>query len=105
MVHWVARKENKVISAVSTLIEDDRVSLWNGATLPAYRRHGLSAALCRSALTDTISRGCRIGMAYIMVEGLALGICKGLGYQTKWRFHAFAIGSTTKSIVSKHIES
>jgi hypothetical protein len=89
MFHWMAKKEGKVVAAVSTLIEGDLVSFWNGATLSEFRRHGFSTALRHLALNDAISRGCCIGSSYLMADGLAFGICKKLGYQTKWRFSAF----------------
>lgn len=89
MSHWIARKEGKVVSAVSTLIKDELVSFWNGATIPELRRNGLSTTLRCLALKDAISKGCRTGASYLMSEGLALGICKKLGYQSKWRFHCF----------------
>lgn len=89
MYHWVARKQGKVVSAVSTLIENEMVSFWNGASLPELRRQGLSTALRQFALRDAISKGCTIGASYLMSEGMALGICTKLGYQTKWRFNVF----------------
>ena len=89
MCHWVVKKEGKVVSALSTLIEGDMVSFWNGATLPEMRHQGLSSALRRFALRDAVSRGCRRGASYLMSEGLAFGICSKLGYQTKWRLNVF----------------
>lgn len=89
MFHWITRKDGRVVSTLTTLIEGDVVSFWNSATLPEYRRQGLSTALLCLALNDAISKGCRIGISYIMAEGLAYGICKKLGYQTEWQFQAF----------------
>ncbi len=89
MFHWIARKQGKAVSALSTLIEGDVVSFWNGASIPEIRRQGLSTALRCLALKDATSRGCRLGVSYLMAEGLAFGICSKLGYQTKWRFNVF----------------
>lgn len=89
MFHWLARKEGEAVSAISTFIEGPIVSFWNGASLPAVRRRGFSTAIRRIALQDAVSRGCRFGTSYLMSEGLALGICNQLGYETKWRFNAF----------------
>ncbi|MBA2727728.1 MAG: GNAT family N-acetyltransferase, partial [Parachlamydiaceae bacterium] len=88
MSHWIARKEGKAVSAVSTLIKDEIVSFWNGATIPEFRRQGYSTALRHLALKDALAKGCHTGISYLMAEGLALGICKKLGYKTNWRFHA-----------------
>lgn len=87
--HWIARKEGVVVSAISTFIEGPIVSFWNGASLPAVRRQGFSTAIRKIALQDAVSRGCRFGTSYLLSEGLALGICNQLGYETKWRFNAF----------------
>ena len=86
MYHWLARKEDKVISVMSTLIDGSCVSFWNAATKLEFRRQGINTALIRLALNDAISKGCVTGISYLMSEGLASGICKKLGYQTKWRF-------------------
>ncbi len=87
--HWVARKQGKVVSALSTMIRDGIVSFWNGASSPELRKQGLSTALRRYSLQHAIARGARFGSSYLMAEGLAFGICSKLGYKTKWRFHAF----------------
>ncbi len=89
MFHWVAKKEDRVVSTISTLIQGDTVSFWNGATIPHERRQGISSALRCVALQHAMARGCRVGMSFLLVQGMALGICTKLGYQTKWRFHAF----------------
>jgi GNAT superfamily N-acetyltransferase len=91
MFHWVARKEGKVVSALSTMIDGNTVSFWNGATLPDMRKQGLSSAIRRLALQHAVARGCRIGTSYLMSEGLAYGICRKLGYETKWRFNVFLL--------------
>ncbi len=87
--HWIAKKEGKVVSAVTTLIDGNHVSFWNGATIAELRKTGLSTALRHMALQHAISKGCRMGSSYLMSEGLAFGICSKLGYQTRWRFNAF----------------
>lgn len=87
--HWVARKNGKVVSAVSTMVLDGVASFWNGASSPDVRKQGLSTALRRFALQHAISLGAKYGSSYLMSEGLAFGICSKLGYETKWRFHAF----------------
>jgi hypothetical protein len=89
LFHWILRKQGKAVSIVSTLIKEGLVSFWNGATLPEWRRHGFSSLVRQIALQHAMERGCRFGMSYLLAEGLAYGICKRLGYQTKWRFHAF----------------
>jgi len=88
--HWIARKEGKVVSTISTMIRDGVVSFWNGASTPELRKQGLSTALRRFSLQHATINGARFGSSYLMSEGLAFGICSKLGYKTKWRFHAFA---------------
>ncbi|HSX11098.1 MAG TPA: GNAT family N-acetyltransferase [Chlamydiales bacterium] len=89
MVHWVVRKEGKVVSTLSTQIHGDLVSFWNGATLSEERRKGLSTALRQLALQDASARGCTLGASYLMSEGLAFGICSKLGFETKWQIKVF----------------
>jgi hypothetical protein len=89
MAHWAVRKENRIVSALTTLMDGDLVSFWNGATLPEERKKGLSTALRFLALRDAIRRGCTQGTSYLMTGGMSFGICSKLGFQTKWRFHAF----------------
>lgn len=89
MFHWLARKQGKAVSAISTVVSGDVVSFWNGATLPEVRRLGLSTALRCFALKDALSRGCYYGASFLSSEGMAYGICKKLGYETKWTYHIY----------------
>ncbi len=90
MYHWVARKEGKIVATLTTMIKGDFVSFWNGSTLPKERRHGISTALRQMALNHALSKGCHFGASYLMAEGMALGLCHKLGFETRWRFHAYA---------------
>jgi ribosomal protein S18 acetylase RimI-like enzyme len=87
--NWVLKKDGKVISALSTFVDGSVVSVWNVATDPAFRRQGYSNELWKEALNRAILKGCRTSMTYLTSEGMAFGICKGLGYETKWQFHAY----------------
>lgn len=93
MFHWMARKEGKPVAAVTTLIKDQMVSFWNGATLPELRRQGLSTTLRCIALENARKKGCRLGSSYLMSEALAFGVCSRLGYTSKWRFNVFVAPS------------
>ena len=86
LFHWAAKVDGKVVSCVTTLIDGSAASFWNGATCESFRHQGLSTALRKMALNHAISKGCHTGISYLMAEGLALGICNKLGFQTKWRF-------------------
>ena len=90
MLHWIGRKGGKAVSVVSTLIQGELVSFWNGASLPEVRCQGINTALRKLALKTAIAKGCRIGASYLNPERMAFGICSKLGYQTKWQYHAFA---------------
>lgn len=89
MFHWVARHKGKVVSALSTLVKDDIASYWNAASLPEMRKQGFNTALLRHALQHAVERNCRIGISYLLSEGLALGICNKLGLYTQWRLNVF----------------
>jgi GNAT superfamily N-acetyltransferase len=89
MHHWIVRKETQVVSTLTTLIEGDLVSFWNGATLPEERKKGLSTVLRHFALKNARAHGCTLSASYLMSGGMALGICTKLGFQSKWRFQAF----------------
>lgn len=95
--HWVAKKDEKVVSAITTLIKDNIVSFWNGASDPSIRRQGINTALRCLALKHAISNGCKFGTSYLMSDGLALGICKKLGYQIKWRLQVFMAPSNKRN--------
>ena len=89
MYHYAVKKEGKIVSILSTLIQGNLVSFWNCATLLEERKKGLSTALLRLALKDAILKGCNTGASYLMTEGMALGICEKLGYEKKWEFNLF----------------
>ncbi len=88
--NFVVKKEGKVVSCLSTLTDGNFISFWNGATLPEYRKQGLSTALRRYVLHNR-PKNCTQGASYLMAEGMALGICEKLGYTTKWQFHAYVL--------------
>lgn len=87
--HWIVRKNNRVVSILTTFLNDGLVSFWNGATLPEERRKGLSTALRHLALKEALAFGFTQGASYLRSEGMAFGICSKLGFQTRWRFEAF----------------
>ncbi len=89
MYHWIAKKQGKVVSALSSLVEGDIVSFWNGASLVEARRQGFCSALGSVALKSAISKGCTVGVSYLTSEGMAFGICTQFGFQSKWRFRVF----------------
>lgn len=98
MYHWVARKDGKVVSTLSTYIDKDVVSYWNAAPRLECRRQGINTALLHFALRDAIAKGCHIGTSYLMSDGLAFAICSKLGYQTMWRFNVFVAPSHEKIV-------
>lgn len=89
MLHFLIRKEGTTIAAVSIFIEGELATFWNGATLPEFRRHGLSTFIRSMAINEAIAKGCKMGGSYLMAAGMALGICKKFGYETKWKFDYF----------------
>jgi predicted GNAT family acetyltransferase len=89
MYHYGVRKEGKLVSILSTFIEGNLVSFWNTTTLSEERKKGLSTALLTLALKDATQKGCTTGASYLMTDGMALGICEKLGYETQWEFHLF----------------
>ncbi len=91
MYHWIAKKQGKVVSALSSLIEGDIVSFWNGASLLEARRQGFCSALGLFALKSAISKGCTTGVSYLTSEGMAFGICTKFGFQSEWHFRVFLI--------------
>jgi hypothetical protein len=88
MHHYVARKEGKVVSAISTFVDGNIISIWNLATEPVYRKQGLSTALCCYAL-HARPTGCTLAASYLTPSAMALGICQKLGFTTTCHFHAF----------------
>lgn len=89
MYHWVVKKDGKVASTLTSFIDKDVVSFWNGATLAEFRRQGLCTALTHFAIQDAIYKGCRLAVSYLMSNGLSFGIGHRLGGQTQWRFNVF----------------
>ncbi len=97
MFHWMVRKNGKAVSTVSTMIQEGVCSFWNGASISDERKQGLNTGLRRFALQDAMKRGCRFGTSYLRSDCPAFGICKKLGYQTKWNIHAYHSPTNTKN--------
>lgn len=87
--HWVVKKDDSVVSTISTMIKDKVVSFWNAATLPEHRNRGLSKALTRIALKNAVERGCSIGITYLSDEQQARGIVDGLGGRHAYSFDTY----------------
>ncbi|MBS0619961.1 MAG: GNAT family N-acetyltransferase [Verrucomicrobia bacterium] len=89
MALYLAKKEGRTVSALSTLVDRNIISLWGAATLPEMRRMGLSIALTDIAVRDAAAKGHRIGAAYLTADAMALGNLSRLGASTKWQFDVF----------------
>lgn len=89
MYHWIFYKDDMPVSTLSTCIDGDFVSFWNGSTLAEYRNQGITTKLSQIAINHAIDEGCQKGLTYLMADGMAFGISEKLGGKIKWKFDVY----------------
>lgn len=79
--HFMAYINDIPVSTVTLTITGTTAGIWNGATLPEYRRQGIGTALCFTAIAEAKACGCEQVVAVLMPKGLAWGLCRDLGFK------------------------
>lgn len=78
--HWMVKDATgKVVSIRSTLITDQSMSFWNGATDEDHRCKGLNSSLARVCMVDAAKKGCKIWSSFLDSGSMAEGLLTKLG--------------------------
>ena len=90
---------NGVPVGTATLsVSSSSAGIWNLATLPEHRKHGIGGALVHAALVEAKKRQYDQVMAILMPKGLAWGLFTKLGFQAVCEFPFYIYGVSSKEV-------
>jgi ribosomal protein S18 acetylase RimI-like enzyme len=96
-IHFIAYL-NEVPVGTATLSVSSSAGIWNLATAPNYRKHGIGGALVQVALVEAKKRQYSRVMAILMPKGLAWGLFTKLGFQAVCEFPFYVYGVSAEEL-------
>jgi ribosomal protein S18 acetylase RimI-like enzyme len=76
---YAARADGRLVAAGESTTVDGVIGVFGIATLPAYRRRGIGAALTTFLLED---RAAEVDIAFLDASELGLGVYRAIGFET-----------------------
>jgi ribosomal protein S18 acetylase RimI-like enzyme len=90
---------NETLVGTATLsVSPSSAGIWNLATLPEHRKHGIGAALVHAALVEAKKRQYDQVMAILMPKGLAWGLFTKLGFKPVCEFPFYVYGVSAEEL-------
>lgn len=84
---------------IATLsISPSSAGIWNLATLPEHRKHGIGGALVHAALMEAKKRQHDQVMAILMPKGLVWGLFAKLGFEAVCEFPFYVYGVSAEDL-------
>ncbi len=96
-VHFMAYLDGVPVGT-ATLSVSSSAGIWNLATLPQQRKHGIGGALVHAALLEAKKRQHAQVMAILMPKGLAWGLFTKLGFQAVCEFPFYIYGVSVEEL-------
>lgn len=92
-LHYIGYHKDKPVTVLTLCITAESAGLWNGGTLPEYRRKGFATALGHKALEEVLKRNQRYVMALLLPSGDAWGISQSVGFKevSEFPFYAYVL--------------
>jgi ribosomal protein S18 acetylase RimI-like enzyme len=97
-VHFLGSLNGVPVGTVTLSVSVSSAGIWNLATLPEYRRHGVGAALVHSALVEAKKRQYAQVMAILMPKAMAWGLFTKLGFKEVCKFPFYVYGVSTEEL-------
>lgn len=91
-VHFMAYINETPVGTASLSVAPSSAGIWNLATLPEYRKHGIGSALVHAALTEAKRRHHHQVMAILMPKGMAWGLFTKMGFKEVCEFPFYIYG-------------
>lgn len=98
LVHFLAYLNDIPIGTASLATCSKSAGIWNLATLPEYRKHGVATTLVEAALVEAAKRKYSHVMAILMPKGMAWGLFTKLGFQEVCRFPFYIYGASPEDL-------
>ncbi len=97
-VHFLARLNGVPVGSVTLSLFPSSAGIWNLATLPEYRKHGVGTSLVHAALIEAKKRHYGQVMAILMPKGMAWGLFTKLGFKEVCKFPFYVYGVAAEEL-------
>lgn len=98
LIHFIAYLNGAPVGTASLSVSTSSAGIWNLATLPEYRKHGIGGALVHASLIEAKQRQYNQVMAILMPKGLAWGLFTKLGFEAVCEFPFYVYGVSAKEL-------
>ncbi len=97
-VHFMAYLNGTLVGTATLSVAPSSAGIWNLATLPEYRNHGIGGALVHAALVEAKKRHYGQVMAILMPKGMAWGLFTKMGFKAGCEFPFYIYGASTQEL-------
>lgn len=97
-VHFLAYLNETLVGTATLSVSPSSAGIWNLATIPEHRKHGIGAALVHTALIEAKKRQYDQVMAILMPKGLAWGLFTKLGFKAVCEFPFYVYGVSVEEL-------
>ncbi|MBM3198561.1 MAG: GNAT family N-acetyltransferase [Chlamydiae bacterium] len=97
-VHFMAYLNGIPVGTTSLSVAPSSAGIWNLATLPEYRKHGIGGTLVHAALVEAKKRSHNQVMAILMPKGMAWGLFTRMGFKVVCEFPFYIYGISAEEL-------
>lgn len=97
-VHFIAYLNEIPVGTATLSIAPSSAGIWNLATLPEHRKHGIGGALVHAALVEAKKRHHDQVMAILMPKGMAWGLFTKMGFKAVCEFPFYIYGVSAEEL-------
>lgn len=94
-IHFMASLNDVPVSIATLSVCETTSGIWNFATLPKYRGHGIGNAVAKACILEAKRHKYKQIMAILMPKGMAAGTFRKLGFQDVSHFSFYLYGCKT----------
>jgi predicted transcriptional regulator YdeE/GNAT superfamily N-acetyltransferase len=97
-IHFMAYLNGVPVGTATLSIAPSSAGIWNLATLPEYRKHGIGGALVHAALVEAKKQDHDQVMAILMPKGMAWGLFTKMGFKAACEFPFYIYGVSAEEL-------
>lgn len=97
-VFFMAYLNGIPVGTAALSVSPSSAGIWNLATVPEFRKHGIGGALVHAAIVEAKKRHYDQVMAILMPKGLAWGLFTKLGFQAVCEFPFYIYGVSAEEL-------
>lgn len=97
-VHFMAYLNGTPVGTATLSVAPSSAGIWNLATLPEYRKHGIGGALVHAALVEAKKMHLDQVMAILMPKGMAWGLFTKMSFKAACEFPFYIHGVSAEEL-------